>query len=424
MHEDFLHFIFRNRLWLQGTEVLVDGGNFEIIDVGKYNTDSGPDFFGAKIKIDGVVWCGNIELHVNSSDWYKHHHDKDEAYDNVVLHVVYNYDSPVILHNKRVLPTWEITFPQVLYNRYADFKNSEREIACTDYIDLVDSFLLSMWMEKMAVERLEDKSEYLETLQTLNKGNWAETLYVALARNFGYNTNSMPFELVAKQTPLNILLKNADNLFVIEAILFGQAGFLCEKPESDYQKRLSAEYEYQRQKYNLNSIGKSLWKNARMRPSNFPQVRIAQFAAIMQSFQDLVTMIFEDKFSVDFFSDVKVSDYWQAHYSLNEDSFIKGGASIGKSAINIIMINTVIPFAFYYGKMMNPDFNVENIIDKMRMLPSEDNRDTRTFACTKIKNGNAFCSQAMINLKRNYCDLRKCLSCDIGRCIMKELNKL
>lgn len=425
MHEDFLHFIYKNRLWTKGTELLTDNTPFEIIDVGLHNHDSGPDFFNAKIKIDGIIWVGNVEIHVNASDWHKHHHDGDQAYDNVILHVVYNSDCDITLHNGRTLPTWEISFSQTLFNRYSDFKLNEKPIACADYIDLVDDIHISMWMEKMAVERLEYKSEHISEILKYTNGDWNETLYIVLARNFGFGTNALPFEQLAMHTPLNVLLHNADNLYVLEAVIFGQAGVLNGQPNDEYTRNLTNEYSFWQKKYDLTPIPESMWKRSKMHPANSPGTRIAQFAATMQKFQELADSISNNKFDRGIFDDLKLSDYWKTHFSLGRISSKNKETKIGKQTIDTILINTVIPFSYIYGKTTNPNFDSEKIIDLMRTVKAEDNREIRAFVgIDKIKCNNALDSQAMLNLKKNYCDRKHCLKCSIGFQIMKEVNKI
>lgn len=425
MHEDFLQFIYKNRLWLPNTELLTDNTPFEVIDTGLQNHDSGPDFFNAKIKIDGIVWVGNVEIHVNASDWHKHHHDGDQAYDNVILHIVYNYNCDITLQNGRTLPTWEISFPQTIFNRYSDFKLTRKDIACSDYIDMADDFHITMWMEKMAIERLEYKSENIAEIYLRTNKNWQETLYTILARNFGFSTNGVPFELLALQTPSNILLHNADNLLVLEAILFGQAGMLGDQPKDEYMKKLAEEYAFFQKKYDLQPIAKSLWKHSKMYPSNFPETRIAQFAATMQKFQTIVDNILNDKFSIDIFNDISTSEYWSTHFSLGGTSVKNKPTKIGKQTTDTILINTIIPFSYFYGKTTDPAFDSEKTIERMKNIKPENNRETRAFdSIQKIKCENAYESQALLNLKKCYCDHKKCLKCSIGYQIMKEINKL
>ena len=425
MHEDFLHFIYKNRLWLKGTELLTDNTPFEILDTGLHNHDSGPDFFNAKIRIGNITHVGNVEIHVNASDWHKHHHYGDHAYDNVILHIVYNHDCDITLQNGRTLPTWEISFPQTIFNRYSDFKLNEKPIACADYIDLVDDFLITMWLEKMAIERLEQKSEHIGEILQLTNGNWNETLYIVLARNFGFGTNAMPFEQLAMQTPLNVMLHNADNLFALEAIIFGQAGMLNGQPNDEYTRKLADEYSFQKAKYQLSPIAESMWKRSKMHPTNFPETRLAQFAATMQNFQTLIDDILNGKFNPKFFDNIKTSEYWETHFSLGETAAKSKATGLGQQAIDTILINTVIPFSYIYGKTTNPNFDTEKIIDMMRTIKAENNRETRAFAgICKIECKNALDSQAMLNLKKNYCDHKRCLNCNIGFQIMKEINRI
>jgi len=425
MHEDFLYFIYKNRLWNKGCELLTDNTPFEIIETGIFNHDSGPDFFNAKIKIDGIVWVGNVEIHVNASDWHKHHHDGDHAYDNVIMHVVYNSDCVITLQNGRTLPTWEISFPQEFFNRYSDFKFNEKPVACADYIDLVDDFHISMWMEKMAIERLEYKSKHIEEILKYTNGNWNETLYIILARNLGFGTNALPFEQLAMHTPLSVMLHNADNLFAIEAIIFGQAGMLGNQPNDEYTKELAVEYSFLQKKYSLIPIHESMWKRSKMHPANFPETRLAQFAATIQKFQELADSILNNRFNRSIFDSLTLSDYWKTHYSLGRISSKSKATKIGRQTIDTILINTVIPFSYIYGKTTNPNFDSEKIIDYMRTIKAEDNREIRVFSgIQKIRCDNALCSQSLLNMKKNYCDHKRCLNCSIGFQIMREIQNV
>ena len=425
MREDFLHFIYKNRLWLKGTELLTDNTPFEIIDIGLHNHDSGPDFFNAKIKIDGIVWVGNVEIHVNASDWHKHHHDGDHAYDNVILHVVYNCDCDITMPNGRVLPTWEISFPQSVFNRYHDFKLNEKQIACEDYIDIVDDLYITLWMEKMAVERLEYKAEHLSEILKYTNYSWNETLYITLARNFGFGTNSLPFEQLAMHTPLNVMLHNADNPFVLEAVTFGQAGVLNGNIYDEYTLKLTNEYSFQKKKYGLVPIPESMWKRSKMHPNNSPEIRLAQFAATMQYFHALADSILNNSFDRRIFGNLRLSEYWKTHFSLGKASAKVKQTKIGSQTVDAILINTIIPFSYLYGKTTNPNFDSEKIIDIMHTIKAENNRETRAFEFIgKIKCETAFDSQALLNLKKNYCDTKNCGNCNIGFQIMKEINKL
>ena len=402
---------------------LVSGEKLEIIDCGIHNLDSGPDFFNAKIKIDETIWAGNVEIHVNSSDWYKHNHDKDFSYHNVVLHIVFNYDKPIFLPGGTEIPTWEMQFPHVLYNKYSEFKINEKSIPCEDYFELVDSLKISMWLQNQAIERLEAKTINIQNYLDKTKNDWEHAFYIILARSFGFGINSMPFEQLASCTPLSVVRKCSSEIFKLEALFFGQAGLLKDAKVDDYLLKLSAEYEFLRKKHSISPIIGG-WKTARMRPNNFPQVRIAQFASLMFNIQGLFSAIIEEDFiNLQNYFKISPSEYWKTHYVFGKP-VDKANTNFGDSAFNIIAINTLAPFIFYYFKNTNNGKSTDIVFDWLNKLKPEDNRDIRLWKALDIFPANAFESQALINLKKEYCDLKKCLDCTIGCEILKQINKI
>ncbi len=424
MQEEFLHFIFKNKLWDKESLFLVNGEQFEIIETGLHNFDSGPDFFNSKIKIDDTVWAGNIEIHVNSSDWYKHNHQKDFAYNNVILHIVYNYDKPVILPGGDEVPTWEIKFPHILFNKFSELKINQNPIPCYEYLELANEFKTSIWFDRMAAERLQNKTERISNILERNNGDFEQAFYQSLARSYGFGINSEPFEQLAMSLPLSIIRKYHDNIFKIEALLFGQSGLLTDVETDNYVIKLQKEYNFLRTKHTLKPLPLGIWKKSRMRPSNFPQVRIAQFAALLTKFQGLFSSIFEENdFSEtqEFFS-VEISEYWHTHYNFGKP-VEKANTGFGHQAFQTIAINTIAPFAFYYFSNFKKSNNSSKVIDWLTNLKAEDNRETRAWKSVNIFANNAYESQALLNLKKNYCDLHKCLECAIGNEILKEINK-
>lgn len=425
MQEDFLHFIFKNRLWEEGSEMLTDGTYFEIIDTGVHNFDSGPDFFNAKIKIGDTIWAGNVEIHIKSSDWDRHKHTSDLSYNNVILHIVYNYDKPIFISDNYEIPTWEMRFPHILFNKYSEFKANDNLVHCHEYIELVSNFKTQLWLNRMATERLESKTEYINKLYDKYSGNFEEIFYVSLARSFGTGINNEPFEQLAKSLPLVILIKYSDNIFKIEALLFGQSGLLDDAIKDDYVLRLQKEYSFLRKKHELTPIPTVSWKKSKLRPANFPQIRIAQFAALMMNFQFLFSSIFEseDLSESEKYFKINVSDYWKTHYVFGKP-VAKTSSKLGINTFHTIAINTIAPLAFYYYKHYKVDDNGEKVIDWIMRIKAEDNRETRIWKSLNIIPENAYESQALLNLKRNYCDKHKCLDCAIGNEIFKELNKI
>jgi hypothetical protein len=425
MKEEFLHFIYKHKLWKNDSLILNSGKSFEIIDTGLPNYDAGPDFFNAKIKIEDKIWIGNVEIHVNSSDWFKHRHDRDLSYKNVILHIVFNQDKPVYYSSGEEIPTWEIKFDHSIYNKYSEWSINKNLIACSDYIDMVDEFKIQLWLEKMAVERLIKKTEYIQLLLDKCNNNWEQAFYISLARNFGFSVNSFPFEQLAFATSINILRKYFDNLFQIEAILFGQSGLLPEKSEAKYVNELIKEYKFLRHKHKLLPMPGELWKKARIRPSNFPHVRIAQFAKLLTNFQGLFAEITQESNlgNLKKIFEIKPSEYWKIHYNFDAE-VQKANTKFGEEAFNILMINTIVPFKYFYLKNFKNDNSEYFALDLFNEIKAEDNRDIRAWKSLNIIPTNAFVSQALINLKKDYCELKKCMDCSIGYEIMKKISKL
>lgn len=424
MNEEFLHFIFRNRLWDKDFEFTTMKDKIEILDTGVHNHNSGPDFFNSKIRIGETIWVGNAEIHINSSDWYKHYHDRDLAYGNVILHIVFNHDKAVFLPDGSEIPTWEIKFPHVVYNKYAEIKNNEKEIPCSDYIEFADDFVLKMWLERMAIERLESKTSYLEQISEKTSGDINETLYVSLARNFGFGINSDAFESLALATPLKLLQKYNNDNSKIEALLYGQAGFLNESVD-DYSENLKREYQFLAKKHNLKPLPVIIWKKSRMRPSNFPTQRIAQFASIIPSFSNLIDSLTNPELiaSTERLLDFKVSNYWQNHFSFGVKSE-KLLSQLGKDTRDLIFINTLAPFVFFYFSKYRTEEIHDKIIAQLSNLKPEDNREIRIWKKAGISASNAFESQALLHLKKEYCSKQKCSNCAIGVNLMKKVSEV
>lgn len=424
MNEEFLHFIFRNRLWDKDFELTTKRDKIEILDMGLHNHNSGPDFFNSKIRIGETLWVGNTEIHINSSDWYKHNHDRDLAYGNVILHIVFNHDKAVYLPDGSEIPTWEIKFPHAVYNKYSEIKNNEKEIPCSDYIEFVDDFVIKMWLERMAIERLESKTAYLEQIYEKTSGDIHETLYVSLARNFGFGINADAFESLALATPLKLLQKYINDNLKIEALLYGQAGFLNEVVD-EYSEILKVEYLFLAKKYNLKPLPVIIWKKSRMRPSNFPTQRIAQFASIIQSFSDLTNSLT----NIELFSEVeqhlqfKTSTYWQNHFSFGVKSD-KNISQLGKDTQDLILINTIAPFVFFYFNTYRTEEIHDKIITQLSNLKSENNREIRIWEKAGISASNAFESQALLHLRKEYCSKQKCSNCAIGVNLMKKVSEV
>src|SRR5665213_363851 len=318
--EDFLHYVWKFRLFDRTQLRTNDGDELEIYSAGMHNSDSGPDFQNGRVRIGGTTWAGNIEVHLSSSDWQKHGHSTDNAYDNVILHVVYRDDQPLVLTNGRRVPTLELQnrIPDDLYARYHNLVfGNQTVIPCEASIASVDSLTLHNWLTRVLVERLEKRSAAVIAALNLNRGDWEETFYQFLAANFGFKTNALPFELLAKSLPQNILAKHKNSPAQIEALIFGQAGFLTDNLNDNYPLKLKKEYEFLRKKYNLTPVDAHLWKFMRLRPQNFPTIRLAQFAALVVQSNHLFSKVLETKDAANLrnlFTEIKVNKYWDDHY--------------------------------------------------------------------------------------------------------------
>lgn len=422
--EDFLHFVWKFKQFHPLNLISSEGDKIEIINPGLFNTDSGPDFFNAKLKINDTIWAGNIEIHVFSSDWTKHKHQFNKAYNNVILHVVYENDAKVFNEKGNPVPT--IALKDILFfyvaENYLNLKENNLWVSCQDKLSLVKPIIIQTWMERLIIDRLEYKSKPILQLFVNSISNWEEIFYIQLAHNFGFKINSLPFELVAKSISLTTLAKHKNNLFQLEALLFGQAGLLFDATDN-YSQQLSQEYHILKKKFSLTPIDGSMWKFLRIRPVNFPTIRLAQFASLIYKSSSLFSKVLEIKTSKDIFSlfDVQASEYWQSHYRFDKKS-TKTPQHIGKSAIENIAINTLIPFIFVYGKQYENDTFIEKALNLLDELPAENNSIIQSWEKLGIKPNNASQSQALIHLKNEYCSKKKCLNCTIGNQLLINKN--
>jgi hypothetical protein len=426
MNEDIIHFVWKHSSALFKGLKCYPNGEIEVISPGEHNFDSGPDFFNAKVKIGNTIWAGNVEIHVKSSDWNKHKHNVDEAYNNVILHVVANNDVQVKNAKGDLVPTLEINYPDQVEWELHRFVASENWIPCADEIKRINSINIRMWLSSLCVERLEHKTYYVNTLVDESKGNWEEAFYISMARSFGLKINALPFELLAKATPLKLLAKVKNSLFSIEAILFGQAGMLeCSDIHSDdYRLALIKEYNYQREKFHLKPIPGHLWKFMRLRPSAFPTIRISQFAKLINSSMGLFSRCMEAKDLSEFRKILRVgcSSYWDNHFTFGNVSS-NSDKILGDTTVQIIILNTVVPFMFAYGIARDNEALKDKALTLLEGLKPEVNSIIKGFSSCGVKADSAFFSQALVHLKSQYCNRRKCLFCRIGaNVLLKRIN--
>jgi len=424
MKEEFLQFIWKQGLFIKNDLKTMDGKLVEIISPGQTNSDSGPDFFNARVRIGETIWAGNVEIHQKSSHWYQHRHDTDAAYNNVILHVVEQHDKPVQVKNHE-LPTLEIRYPAEILENYEQLLKSKRWVPCEEKLPDVDPFILRFWYSSLMIERLQSKTGDILTILEQNKNNWNETFYQLLSRNFGMKTNALPFEMLAKSLPLNVLSKHKNNLFQLEALLFGQSGLLnATLLGDDYLLSLRKEYSYLYKKYGLSGIESHLWKFMRLRPINFPTIRIAQLATLIHHSSALFSRILETENPNELrkLFDVSASEYWNTHYSFNKISKDNHTKTLGDTAFNNLVINTIVPMLFVYGDQHLDQTMKDRALQLLEKLAPESNQIIRKWNELGIDCRSAFETQALLQLKNSYCANKKCLNCQLGAKIITSVN--
>ncbi|OIO99998.1 MAG: hypothetical protein AUJ98_09510 [Bacteroidetes bacterium CG2_30_33_31] len=422
MTEEFIYYLWKMNL-LYGELFSTDGQPISIINSGIRNEDSGPDFFNARLKIGDTEWAGNVEMHTTASDWLRHGHNDDRAYDSVILHVVYECDTEITNKNSELIPCLVIKghYDESLYFKYRNLVSGRDWIACASNIAQVGDIHIFNFLDRILIDRLERKTAAFEKILEETNGNWEDTFYITLARNFGFNTNSQPFEMLARALPLAILTKHKEDVFQMEALLFGQAGLLNDRLDDDYSKKLVKEYSFLRKKYGLENVKAYAWKFMRMRPVNFPTIRISQFAQLIHKSNHLLSKILEiDKLeNLKSYFEVEVSEYWLTHFTFGPKSKSRS-KSLGEDSFNLILINTIVPFLFVYGKHHDNQFFIDRAILFLQQTRAESNGIVRRWAATGVKATNASNSQALLSLKNDYCDNILCLNCAIGNSILRS----
>ncbi|WP_410219579.1 DUF2851 family protein [Pedobacter sp.] len=424
LSEDFLHFVWQFRLYAAENLQTCCEQSLRVLQSGLPNKNAGPDFMNAKLIVGETTWAGNIEIHIRSSDWYEHKHHLDKAYDNVILHVVYFDDQPVKRTDGTLIPTLELhqlIEPDLLL-RYAALLENMNDFPCQPQIGDIDPFVIEGFLSRTLVERLIARSgEVFHKLESL-KGNWDETFYQFLAKSFGFKINALPMEMLAQSLPQQLFAKHKNQPFQIEALLFGQAGFLAQPFKEEYPSALKKEYAYLKQKYQLNPIEPSVWKFMRMRPQNFPTLRLAQFAALVVKSNHLFAKVLAAKDHgelIGLFEDLPVNPFWNTHYHFNKAT-PKAELQLGRESIHNLLINTVSVFLFAYGKAMQLQNYQTRALKLLENISAEKNAVVKLYANAKVNVKNAYHSQAILQLKKNYCNEKKCLNCGIGIKILKH----
>ncbi|MDX1629002.1 MAG: DUF2851 family protein [Fulvivirga sp.] len=424
MSEAFLHYIWKYQYFNKEALETDSGESVQIFKPGYYNTDSGPDFKEATVLIGQIEWRGHVEIHYRASDWIAHAHHKDRAYNNTVLHVVWENDKEVKRQDGSLLPTITLKGRVLcdLQDNYERLIENPQTVACRNQLgDQRDIVKLSM-MDKVVLERLQRKSTYATDLYHRNMQDWEKTAFQLMAQSFGFKKNNEPFLNLAQSIPFKVLKKHADQMMQIEAILFGQSGFLDPTLQHDdpYHDELKKEYDFLRKKYNLErKVEAHHWKFLRMRPANFPTLRIAQLAAFIRSSPNLFSVFLEcqvEEIVEKLRSDT--TDYWKSHFRFGKRSNRKV-SRLGKKSAESICINTVAPLLVAYSKSIDDERFLNKALDLLQKLPSEKNSIVHRMERVGFTSANAFDSQGIIELHNNYCLQKRCLSCNIGNAIVR-----
>ena len=417
MTEKLLQFIWQFGYYNTANITTTDGEPLTIIFPGTINKNQGPDFAAARIKIGDTTLAGSIELHIATSDWKKHKHDGDENYRNVILHVVYEHDEKI-----NQVPVLELSsrISRLLLERYMHLMQNVSFIPCGTNIHQVHALVLSSWKERLLVERLARKSSHVLQLFEQSNHHWEETFWWMLARNFGNIINSETFENLARSIPVNILAKHKSSIQQVEALLFGQANLLNDVFDDEYPKLLQREYRFLQKKYNLQPV-QSPVLFLRMRPGNFPTIRLAQLAMLVHQTSHLFSKILEAENIADIrdLFDVTANDFWHYHYTFKQSSSYKK-KTVGTTTINNFIINTIVPVLFSYGIYHKEEKYKDKALRWLEILPPETNNITSEFIKAGLQNNSAYDSQALMELKNEYCSHKKCLECSVGNNLLKE----
>lgn len=417
--EHLLHYVWKHKLFPLKALLTTTGLPIEVIDPGMHNRDAGPDFFNAKLKINDTLWVGNVEIHTLSSDWYRHGHDRDKAYDSVILHVASKIDTEIKRANGELIPQIQLICPESIRLHYEELRQADQYPCCYSIINTLPKLTIHSWLSALQTERLEQKAQQITNRLNRCNNHWEDAFFITLARNFGFGLNGDTFERWAETLPFRAVDKHRDDLFQIEAFFFGQAGLLEEeakKTPDDYYFRLQKEYRYLQHKFETSrSMNVSDWRFLRLRPENFPTIRLAQLAWLYQKGNTFFSQLMEAETleAVRNLLFVRTSAYWEEHYTFYKSS-PKKEKTMGQNSFNLIIINTVIPFLYAYGLHKANEQMCNRASCFLDELKAEDNHIIRSWSLAGLSVASAADSQALIQLQKEYCDKRKCLYCRLG----------
>ena len=413
--EQLLHYVWKHKIFPLKELKTTTGQQVEVIDTGLANTDAGPDFFNAKLKLDGVLWIGNIEIHERSSDWFKHGHHADAGYNSVILHIASEIDTEISRSNGERIPQIQLICPEAVRTNYKELLETASYPPCYRIIPSLSPFTAHSWMTALQMERFEQKATLLNERLKRCQGNWEDAFFITLARNFGFGLNGDAFETWAHRLPFRAVDKHRNDLFQIEAIFFGQAGMLEDSDGDGYYLRLKKEYTYLQHKFELIPMDASLWRFLRLRPANFPHIRIAQLACLYHRAYGLLSRIMETETLQGVRDILKggTSEYWLTHYTFGGSSPSRP-KTLSNTSLDLLIINTVVTFLYAYGLHKGNRVLCARAGSFLEELKAENNYITRMWEQCGMKASNAADSQALIQLKKEYCDKKKCLYCRIG----------
>lgn len=423
MQEDFIHYIWKYKKFKNNDLKTNEGEVLSLVSVGEHNINSGPDFFNARLKIDNQLWAGNVEIHVKSSDWFLHNHEIDKAYDNVILHVVWEHDTEVYRKDNTIIPTLELKeyIPNTLLNNYKRLFNKQNKwINCENDFAEVNTFIFKNGLERLYFERLERKTETIENLLEASKNDWEAVLFKMLAKNFGLKVNGEAFFSLAQSLDFSIVRKVQSNQENLEALLFGQAGLLNDDIQNTYYLNLVKAYQFLKQKFQLENNNVLPIQFFRLRPLNFPTIRLSQLASLYHNNQNVFSKIIKTNTLEEFYELFKVSTskFWNTHYTFKKESK-QSTKIITKQFVDLLLINTIIPIKFCYAKQKGQEIET-SVLKIVRAIPSERNSIITAFNNLKKVSTNALDSQALIQLKTEYCDKNKCLKCTVGNSLLNK----
>lgn len=422
MREDFIHYLWRLARFDLRELATTTGEAITIQNFGLHNVNAGPDFSSAKVKIAGIHWIGNVEMHLKSSDWYAHKHQEDPAYNNVILHVVLEEDRPVFRPNGERIPCLELRgrIPAGLAQTYWRLLHNESWIPCQNQLNQVPAITRDLWLDRLAANRLDQRGTEMEERLNATNRDWEELFYQSLARSLGGKINSDAMDMLARSLPLRVILKHKHSQLQLEALLFGQAGLIPTELEETYTKQLAREYSLLATKYQLTALPATVWRYLRLRPANFPEVRIAQLARLLSVTGQLFgkTLAATNVSELENMYEVTLSNYWQTHYRFGKESK-RSVKRLGKESVRSILVNTVAPAYYLYGKLRDNMGFQTKALELLEGLPAEKNLILTKWDSLGIKALDAKQSQALLELKKNYCNRKKCLECSIGCAILR-----